>query len=210
MTCQGGSSQVANADLIFLDCETLGLDPDAPVWEFAAIRRSPEGDIRDQFFIRHDPAGWLDDFPDTFKTDYLARYDSDRAYTEAKAADVITSITQGCHIVGAVPSFDTERLGKLLQRNGYNPQPWHYHLVDVENVVVGWLHGVAARAVDEARMRGVEPDSYLVHRRLNPPWKSDDLSRAVGVDPEKFERHTAMGDVLWTVAQWDAVIGGAA
>ena len=41
-----------------------------------------------------------------------------------------------------------------------------------------------------------------------PPWSSDGLSSAVGVDPEQFERHTAMGDVRWVMAQWDAVMGG--
>lgn len=30
-------------DIVFLDTETLGLDHDAPVWEFAAIRRQASG-----------------------------------------------------------------------------------------------------------------------------------------------------------------------
>jgi hypothetical protein len=70
------------------------------------------------------------------------------------------------------------------------PDPWHYHLIDVENLVAGYL---AARG-----------------ELIPPPWKSDQLSAAVGVDPNDFGRHTAMGDVLWTRAQWDAVMGARA
>lgn len=174
-------------DIVFLDTETLGLDPDAPVWEFAAVRRlDPVGEIELRFTIRHDPAHWLDGFPEEFLADYLARYDPAAAWGEVAAVGAIHAITKGAHIVGAVPSFDTERLAKLLRRNGIEPE-WHYHLIDVENVVVGYLAG-----------RG---------ELIPPPWKSDQLSAAVGVNPDDYARHTAMGDVRWAMAQWDAVIG---
>lgn len=195
-------------DLCFMDTETLGLDPDAPIWEFAAVRRFAHGiEDRTEFRIRHDPAHWLDDFPAEFRADYDARYTPHDAMDPFEAAVMISIFTRGAHIIGAVPSFDTERLAKLLHRHGIEPG-WHYHLIDVENVVVGWLHGVAARAIDEARMRGGDPDPALIGRHLEPPWKSDELSRAVGVNPEDYARHTAMGDVQWAMAQWDIVIGG--
>lgn len=181
------------SDLIFLDTETLGLDPDAPVWEFAAVRRlDPAGEIKTEFTIQHDPAGWLDDFPEEFLADYLARYDETQAWCEPAAAREIHAFTKGAHIVGAVPSFDSERLAKLLRRNGIEPE-WHYHLIDVENVVVGYLRGLYVASGQ---------DMPLV-----PPWKSDELSAAVGINPDSYARHTAMGDVKWTMAQWDAVMG---
>lgn len=34
------------------------------------------------------------------------------------------------------------------------------------------------------------------------PWNSNQLSRRLGVDPDEFPRHTAMGDVQWCLAQW--------
>ena len=40
------------------------------------------------------------------------------------------------------------------------------------------------------------------------PWRSDDLSAALGVEavsPE--ERHTAMGDALWAKRIYDRVVG---
>ena len=38
------------------------------------------------------------------------------------------------------------------------------------------------------------------------PWNSDNLSRMVGVDPDRFDRHTAMGDALWTQAIYDRIV----
>ena len=90
--------------------------------------------------------------------------------------------TAGKHIVGAVPSFDTAMLDPFLRENGYAPA-WHYHLVDVEALAAGKL------------------GSW-------PPWKSEELSRAVGVDPEKFSRHTAAGDAWWAKAIYEAVMFG--
>lgn len=171
-------------DLVFMDTETLGLHPKAPVWEFAAIRRSTS-EYPVQMFIQHENAGWIEDFPDEFKADYLARYNADEALPPGVAAVEIARCLKGAHIVGAVPSFDTERLAKLLRRHCIEPE-WHYQLIDVENVVVGHLAAIG--------------------HPLTPPWKSDELSRAVGVNPEDFARHTAMGDVLWAKAQWDAAM----
>jgi hypothetical protein len=176
-------------DIVFMDIETLGLDLNAPIWEFAAVRRFEDGrEASTEFLIRHDVAHWLDDFPAEFRSDYETRYNASKAVSERVAAGKIHTATYGAHIIGAVPSFDTERLAKLLRRNQLEPA-WHYHLVDVENVVVGYLAGKG--------------------QLLSPPWKSDDLSAAIGVDAAAFPRHTAMGDVRWTMAQWDAVMSKA-
>jgi len=175
-------------DLCFLDTECLGLHPDAPVWEFAAIRVYDNGVQRSvRLFIEHSSKGWLRTLAEPFRSDYIQRYDADKAFDELRAAAVIDDITAGAHIVGAVPNFDTERLAKLLWRNSIAPR-WHYHLIDVENLAVGYL----AKS----------------NKGLAPPWKSDDLSKAIGIDPTQYNRHTAMGDVLWVKAQWDVIMKG--
>lgn len=177
------------SDIVFLDTETLGIPVAAPAWEFAAIRRTytAMGWTEREFhcFISHRKNPWLGQLPDKFKADYLERYDAEAALTRCEAARVIYEATKGAHIVGAVPSFDTPRLENLLVRHGFKPS-WHYHLLDVETLAVGWLAG-----------RG---------ELVRPPWKSDKLSAAIGVDPGDFNRHTAMGDVKWIRAQWDTVI----
>lgn len=89
-------------------------------------------------------------------------------------------LTRDCHLAGAVISFDEERLRTLLRTNGACPA-WHYHLVDVEALAAGRLG-------------------------LPPPWNSDDLSRAVGVDPDTFDRHTALSDARWAKALYEACV----
>jgi hypothetical protein len=178
------------SDLVFLDTECLGLDPEAPVWEFAAMRRSPSGaHVRLECFIAHKPGRWLDSLPEKFRQDYENRFDPDVAYSGYEASRVIAEVTRDAIVIGCNPSFDTERLAKLLRRNGVEPA-WHYHLYDIASMALAHLSANGAP--------------------IDQPWKSDHLSAAVGVDPGEFARHTAMGDVLWTMAQYDAVMGGAA
>jgi DNA polymerase III epsilon subunit-like protein len=176
-------------DVVFLDTETTGLSPDDQIWEFAAIRRFDSGiESELHLFIAHDEtrAQFL---PTSFFKDYKARFPAsswEDYWASPIAAARIQDFTLDAHIVGAVPNFDTERLAKLLRTHKLEPK-WHYHLLDVENLVVGYLAG-----------RG---------ELKAPPWRSDDLSRAIGVDPAQFERHTAMGDAKWVRAQYDVVMG---
>jgi hypothetical protein len=191
--------------LVFLDTETTGLAIDADIWEFAAVRREDDGSETDlHLFIEHDEAK-CKNLPESFLADHYARFPSHGRETKRRdAAWEIYHFIQGGlldspdkpHVVGAVPNFDTERLSRMFrvvieQRK----DPWHHHLIDVENLVVGWLAG-----------RGKASPSR--------PWDSNELSRLVGVDPDDFVRHSAMGDARWAMAIYDAVmvtgrIGGA-
>lgn len=178
-------------DMCFLDVETLGLHPDAPIWEFAAVRREVNGsfrcDTKIQLFIEHDPADWVKDLPPAFQDDYRTRFgDATVVVSEAKAAEVIASYLDGAVVVGCNPGFDLERITKLLGRFGIEPG-CHYHPLDIASIAIGHL---AARG------------------ELFPqPWKADALANALGVVTANYERHTALGDVMWTLAQWDAVMG---
>lgn len=188
------------SDIVFLDTETLGVHIDAPIWELAAVRRRPDGtEATLHLFIHHDPDRWLKDpnFPESFKRDYYQRYPEDNDVPRYSAARILQNFLTGRpHIVGSVPNFDTERISHQLLRPNDIPDPWHYHLIDVENLVVGFIAGRASQG---------DVDAGLAMPDL--PWDSNALSRAVGVDPDDYERHTAMGDVRWAMAQYDAVMG---
>jgi hypothetical protein len=112
-------------------------------------------------------------------------------------------MTHGAHVVGAVPSFDTHVLDGLLRGHGLIPA-WHYHLIDVEVLAVGYLAG-----------RGVKIGSTVVDKHGNtrlrtPPYSSDELTEALGVESAaEHERHTAMGDVRWVMRMYDAIMGSA-
>lgn len=99
------------------------------------------------------------------------------------------------HLVGAIVSFDEERLYNLLRQNGACPE-WHYHIVDVEALAIGYL-------------RGLESGIAEFEKNWNPPWKSDLVWEALGIDrnqPE-FAAHTAMGDARLVQYVYNLVMG---
>lgn len=175
-------------DIVFLDCETLGLDKQAPIWEFAAVRVTSDGReiARDTFQIKHEPGRFLETFDEWFRKDYEARYRADSAIYPWEAVPRIDQLTDaGATVAGSNPMFDMERIELLMRHYGTEPG-WYYHPKDIPNVVEGFLAG-----------RRALPD---------PPFKSNSLSLALGIDPADFARHSAMGDVEWTLAQWRYVM----
>ncbi|QGJ87618.1 exonuclease [Gordonia phage Faith5x5] len=180
-------------DLVFLDTETTGLGPDDEVWEFAAIRRRFNAmgyvEARLHIHIEHD-IDKAAELPEKFFRDYSDRYE--KGVPQSSAGEMIGAFLAGKpHLVGANPAFDAGMLARLLALHGRRP-PWHYHLIDLEAVTLGYLLG-----------RGEHVDL---------PWRSDDLAARVGApttDADGFslyDRHTAMGDVLWCRDWWDALV----
>lgn len=199
---------------IFLDTETTGLSLDDDIWEIAAVRREPDGtETEHHQFVEHDRQKCAR-LPESFRLDHEKRYDDLAAISPKGAARWFAALTRdGPHIVGAVPNFDTERLAILCARFGLAARH-HYHLIDVENLAVGWL---MARA-DKAELRAVTEPGPVADELLavaaswrqvaTPPWDSDELSRACGVEPPgEGVRHTAMGDVRWGMALYDRIMG---
>lgn len=191
-----------SAPLIFLDSETTGLTYDDEIWDLALIRRDTSGvETAVQTFVAHDVRK-SQRLPHAFLQDYRQRYDPTLAIGwEKLIAEVLDDMFRPddktgkkAHIVGNVPNFDTERIAKLYRAYGLDTVPWHHHLIDVENLAVGYLLGYASTG-----MPTVTPPT--------PPWDSEKLSRMVGVDPNQFDRHTALGDALWAKAAYDTVTG---
>ena len=163
--------------LVFLDTETTGLSLDDDIWDIAMIVADGESPpVEYQFFVQHSRAKAAM-LPESFRADHDARYDFWSAMSPGEAARLVWDSTAGAHIVGAVPNFDTERLARLIQAELLVKPKWHYHLIDVETLAVGYL---SAR-----------------DQRVDLPWDSDALSRACGVEPPSDARHTALGDARW-------------
>lgn len=175
--------------LLFLDTETLGLDPAAPIWEIGAIRVWPGGFQRHlHVFVDHDPDSWLATMPQSFQDDYRDRYRVEDAYAPELAIRYLADLIGDDEpfVVGSNPSFDMQRLERLSSLVDGEPLAWHYHPIDMPTLAHGWLVG-----------KGVSPA---------PPWKSDLISQMIGVDPADFDRHTALGDARWCQAMWRAVM----
>lgn len=182
--------------IVFLDTETTSLNPWRRVWDIALIRRDENGEQGYQWFISADD---LDlGHADPFALNVGRFYDRHPHYcaTSLKRAplperDVLRSVeelTRGAHLVGAVPNFDADVLDQRMRANGILPS-WHYHLIDVEALAVGYLSACG----------------YTI----DLPWKSDDLSRACGIEPPSDEdRHTAIGDAKWAQRLYDAITSG--
>ncbi len=188
------------ASLAFVDTETTGLDPDLhQIWEAAVIVDGQEYEWQLPVDLGRADAVALR--IGHFHERYLFDVDEGGRHVERQAVplDVFAAefalLTRGRHMVGAVPSFDDERLRKLLRANGACPE-WHYHLIDVEALAVGYLNG---RWWSDGNRGGVE---------MALPWRSDDLSRECGVEPPNDEdRHTALGDARWAKRLYEAICG---
>lgn len=183
-------------DLLFLDIETLGIPLGAPIWEFAAVRTDRQGTVkeREQMFVRHDTdAGYLDQWfrqlPREFVDNYLARYNHTEAAPQHIAAARIAYITRGpCKVAGSNATFDMDHLELLLVSQGFTPA-WHYHPLDIPSMALGWI---AANG-----QLGEQDD-----------WRSNPLSRALGIEPDIYGRHSADGDVQWCLDQYRRMVHG--
>ncbi len=216
----------------FVDCETTGLDPERhEIWEVGLIL--PDGSEHSwQLPVDLSRADAIALNIGRFHERYdVAPYGLvESADLKRSFAREFVHMTRGLHLAGCVVSFDAERLARLLRANGECPM-WHYHLIDVEALAAGWLAG-RRHASDYASKTSETGDCTYVainteggpssRCRIHPwtdhevssgptgalpPWKSVDLSRAVGVKPEDFEKHTALGDARWAKAIYEAVMG---
>lgn len=182
--------------IVFLDTETTSLRPDRRVWEVGLIARYPDGFVKSfQWFVNTNDLDLGNADPMSL---HVGRFYSRHPQVESGKSSILVRsersvlfeverITRGAHLVGSVPNFDADILDRRMRTHGICPS-WHYHLIDVEAMMVGYL-----------ALKGV---------RLTPPWKSDELSRLIGVDPPSDEdRHTALGDADWAMRIYDKVMG---
>lgn len=188
----------SSAAMVFIDTETCGLGWHDPIWEIAAIRRTPGlPDTEHHAFVDHDPAA-ATGLPEPFRSDHDARYDSEVALGHGALADWLTRVCApvgGCRpvLLGAVPAFDAIR---LIAQHGLDL--WHYRWIDVETMAWTALHLSTPDANADALAGPGDP--------LGLPWKSDAVTTALGVPSVTDGRHTAMVDVRWARDTFDAVM----
>lgn len=205
---------MSDAPLVFLDLETTGLDPERDqIWEFAAIRSYQGTETAYHFFVQHDMSLADSHLPEIFLNQYKRRFHAqdsniptiDPTALAAIVRHIVFAPVGGVkpHIVGAVPSFDENFLKVLLIAHGYGSSkgwPWHYHLIDVENLTVGYLNGMLQYG-SESKI-----NTLVIQNAISLPWNADELSSTLGIDLTRYERHTAMGDVQWARAIYQRVM----
>jgi DNA polymerase III epsilon subunit-like protein len=186
-------------DVIFIDTETTGLDPyKHEIWDLALIK---EDGTEYQWFVKPnlrdaDPVAleigryynrtsqhsqiWK------FNNGYEGKWSS-----WGEVLETVRELTWNKHLCGAVPSFDEERLRRLMQEHGI-PFKWHYHLIDIEALAVGYLK--ACRSGDAESVENVLP------------WKSRELYKALGVESDPTTEHTALGDARLAKAVYERIM----
>lgn len=179
------------SELVFIDTETTSLRPDRRIWDIGIITQK-QGGVRTKYqgFIDRDDLdlGNANLFSLSIGK-FFERHPDFNGSNETTASEhslllEIEETTRGAHLVGAVVSFDAETLATRMRAHGICPS-WHYHLIDVEALAIGYL-----------RASG---------HSFSLPWKSDDLSTALGISVDQEKKHTALGDAEWAMAIWDKV-----
>ena len=92
-------------------------------------------------------------------------------------------------ILGSNPNFDMSTLEAMMLEFNLAPR-WHYHGEDVPTLIKGWLMGNGG------------PLPVDQHKR------SDALCRMIGVEPDDYPRHTAIGDCRMFRDAYDALLRG--
>lgn len=113
------------------------------------------------------------------------------------AAAELARLLAGRHVYGAVPWFDERHLSQALGVEGH-VLAVHYHLIDAEAHLAGWLAG-------EAQARG-----KLVPLAALPPYRPSELTDLAGVPKLDETAHEAWADARWTLdvaaRVWDAKV----
>ena len=194
----------------FVDIETTGLDPETDgIWEIAVI-------------VDDTPIVWQQTLTDAQVenvhpfaaelTGFHERYNPADSTTPSSSIRRLMALIGDRHMVGACPWFDSERLHRVIlsdiRRALPRDLPWHYHLVDVENLAVGYLLGRVSYALEGGEISAEEAGLW----DFKLPWKSRELAAALGVDQDKLafewgDAHTALADAAWARAMFEAVVG---
>lgn len=194
----------------FVDTETTGLDPETDaIWEIAVIVDDEEI-VWQQALTDRQIANV---HPDAAKiTGFHDRYDPTAVTTPSSSIRRLIGLVEGRHLIGACSWFDSDRLHRVvlgdIRRRLPRDLPWHYHLIDVENMAVGYIRGMrhAHRQITEHGYPAEFDDHGFDEMAL--PWKSTELSLALGVDPDDFQpKHTALTDARWAKAMYEAMMG---
>ena len=200
--------------LAFVDTETTHLDPRyGNVWEIAVIRRRIDG-VDSEFVWQVRPDLATAD-PEALK---IGRYEerfaipdgwdalefwSSGATMRSLIPEMLFDLQEalsGAVVVGSNPGFDIAFLTKLLQAHG-RKLPWHYRPIDIATLAAGYRYGQAASGAYGG-------DFAFQADYPQMPYRSYELSRAVGVEPPaKDVAHTALGDARWARDVFDAVTG---
>lgn len=207
---------------IILDCETTSLVPDyatgkGVIWELALMERDcdaerlyrmePDRALADPGALK---VGRFDERTKSMKHPLTAGSGLDSGITDiawtgfqfwsnpADLAPHVAGLLDGATLIAANPTFDAGFLAAFLAAHNCEPR-WHYRLRDIGSMAWGYLSAcMALGAEGRDAVKGLPAMDA----------STDDFARALGVDPETFDRHTALGDCALVDAMLRVMEGG--
>ena len=113
----------------------------------------------------------------------------------------VATLLDGALIIGANPWFDFGHIDTFAREHDQCLTA-DYHMRDIGSVVDGYLagHDLARRNCAFCKHEAAEPLRRPESMRLT------DIARALGMDPDSYDTHTALGDARLTRAIWNAVM----
>lgn len=110
-------------------------------------------------------------------------------------SEQLAGLIADAHLVGVRP-WHTERFLHQLLRTNHQCPTNRRHVIDVETLAVGYMHGLDAGYADS-----FDP---AVIKHAEPPWNIAALSAVIGVEPTA-DQPTALGTARWALRTYDAV-----
>lgn len=170
-----------NAEMIFADLETTGLDSERDdITEIAWVTQRGQ---RAQFYVAYIgfPSLWSARNTAAMKERVSA---VSLHYALGRFFEACLELSEGgtrdVHLVGACPAFDDRFL-----RKHFRELPYHYHVIDVEAMAMGALGWTSPRSLKE--LRG-----------------------ALGIEGENESAHDALADAMEAKLIYDAIVAGGA
>jgi DNA polymerase III epsilon subunit-like protein len=192
--------------LAVIDTETTGTDPRRHhLWEVGLILREAGQPAAEYAWQVHpdlataDPAalrvgGYRDRCrvaaaaPGTVAT-LTAPAGTPEITTAPGLAALLARLLDGAVLAGVNVAFDRDFAAAFLAAHG-EILTADYHLIEVCSLAAGWL--------------------ACAGRPPSAPWRSDDLARALGIDPASYDRHSALADARYAGAIYDAATAAGA
>jgi len=169
----------------FIDTETTGLHPEfCDIWEIAIIVDDSEHLFHPEIHKSAHIDEWVREH--TRFSEYGNLDDKQPPWV---VMEKVADLLGGRHLVGACPWFDSERLARMWRTytaggnvlENHNT-PWHYHMIDVENLMIGYIAGRNYSTGNKDFPVGI-------------PWKHAELEEKTGTNRQaEGTKHTAMGD----------------
>lgn len=183
--------------LVYLDTETTGLNPRVHhPWEVATIVDEPgkapvervwllSVDLTDADPRALEIGGFWERHPQGTGEGVPSE--------PRKTSRELARILAGAVVIGSNPGFDKDMLTPFLAEHG---QVWaaHYRPVDVITLGAGFMYASAALPAGPG-------DPHAL------PFSTAAVSRRFGIDPDAYDRHTALGDCQWVKALYEAITG---